>query len=103
MSGPTADIAVIGGSGFYRFLDDVTELPVHTPYGPPSAPVALAPVGDRTVAFLPRHGQHHEYPPHRVNSRANLWALRQLGVRRVIGPFAAGLTLAIGEVSLSGA
>src|SRR5207248_2521100 len=48
------------------------------------------PVGDRTVAFLPRHGQHHEYPPHRVNSRANLWALRQLGVRRVIGPFAAG-------------
>jgi 5'-methylthioadenosine phosphorylase len=52
--------------------------------------VALAEVGNRTVAFLPRHGQHHEYPPHRVNSRANLWALYELGVRRVIGPFAAG-------------
>jgi 5'-methylthioadenosine phosphorylase len=90
VSGPTAEIAVIGGSGFYKFLDDVQEMPVHTPYGPPSAPVALAQVNDRSVAFLPRHGLHHEYPPHRVNARANLWALRQLGVQRVIGPFAAG-------------
>jgi 5'-methylthioadenosine phosphorylase len=90
VSGPAADIAVIGGSGFYRFLEDVREVPVHTPYGPPSAPVALGEIGDRTIAFLPRHGQHHEHPPHRVNSRANLWALRQLGVRRLIGPFAAG-------------
>jgi 5'-methylthioadenosine phosphorylase len=90
VSGPTAQVAVIGGSGFYTFLDDVEEIPVHTPYGPPSAPVALANVDGRTVAFLPRHGSHHEYPPHRVNSRANLWALHQLGVRRVIGPFACG-------------
>jgi 5'-methylthioadenosine phosphorylase len=90
VSGPTAEIAVIGGSGFYKFLEDVREVPVHTPYGPPSAPVAIGQIGDRTVAFLPRHGQHHEHPPHRVNSRANLWALRRLGVRRLVGPFAAG-------------
>jgi 5'-methylthioadenosine phosphorylase len=85
-----AEIAVIGGSGFYSFLDDTTEAPVHTPYGPPSARVTLGTVGGRSVAFLPRHGIHHEYPPHRINYRANLWALRSLGVRRVIGPCAVG-------------
>ncbi len=85
-----AEIAVIGGSGFYAFLDDTTEISVHTPYGPPSAPVTLGVVADRQVAFLPRHGLRHEFPPHRVNYRANLWALRELGVRRVFGPCAAG-------------
>jgi 5'-methylthioadenosine phosphorylase len=63
---------------------------VSTPYGPPSAPVTVGEVGGRRVAFLPRHGRHHEYPPHRVNYRANLWALRELGVRRVFGPCAVG-------------
>jgi 5'-methylthioadenosine phosphorylase len=85
-----AEIAVIGGSGFYEFLDDPAEILVHTPYGAPSAPVTTGTVGDRRVAFLPRHGVHHEFPPHRVNYRANLWALRELGVTRVFGPCAAG-------------
>jgi 5'-methylthioadenosine phosphorylase len=85
-----AEIAVIGGSGFYRWLDDVAEVTPSTPYGPPSAAISVGRVGDRSVAFLPRHGVHHEWAPHAVNSRANLWALRDLGVTRVIGPCAVG-------------
>jgi 5'-methylthioadenosine phosphorylase len=85
-----AEIAVIGGSGFYQWLDDATEVAPDTPYGPPSGPISVGTVGDRSVAFLPRHGPHHEVAPHAVNARANLWALRDLGVRRVIGPCAVG-------------
>jgi 5'-methylthioadenosine phosphorylase len=85
-----AEIAVIGGSGFYAFLEDTRQVAVHTPYGPPSAPVTIGVIGDRPVAFLPRHGVAHEYPPHRVNYRANIWALGSLGVRRVIAPCAVG-------------
>jgi 5'-methylthioadenosine phosphorylase len=83
-------IGIFGGSGFYRFLDDVEEVKVDTPYGEPSAPVAIGQVEGRRVAFLPRHGPAHEHLPHRVNYRANVWALRELGVRWVIGPCAAG-------------
>ena len=83
-------VGVFGGSGFYAFLDDVTHVPVHTPYGAPSAPVAVGTLEGRAVAFLPRHGLSHELPPHRINYRANLWAMRELGVRRIIGPCAAG-------------
>jgi 5'-methylthioadenosine phosphorylase len=85
-----ADVAVIGGSGFYSFLDDPHQVAVRTPYGEPSAPVSVGEVGGRRVAFLPRHGPHHEYPPHRINYRANLWALRSLGVRQVLAPCAVG-------------
>jgi 5'-methylthioadenosine phosphorylase len=85
-----ADVAVIGGSGFYSFLADPEEVLVETPYGAPSAPVALGEVGGRRVAFLPRHGRGHEYPPHLINYRANLWALRSLGVRQVLAPCAVG-------------
>ncbi len=87
---PVAGIGVLGGSGFYAFLDDVTHVPVHTPYGEPSAPVAVGTVGGRRVAFLPRHGAHHEHPPHKVNYRANLWAMRELGVQRILAPCAVG-------------
>ena len=83
-------IAVIGGSGFYEFLDDPTSVVVSTPYGDPSAPVAVGEVGGRSVAFLPRHGKGHEFPPHRINYRANMWALRSLGVRQVLAPCAVG-------------
>jgi 5'-methylthioadenosine phosphorylase len=86
----TADIAVIGGSGFYEFLEHRRDVAVSTPYGPPSAPVTVGEVGGRRVAFLPRHGLRHEFPPHRVNYRANLWALRDLGVQRIFGPCAVG-------------
>lgn len=87
---PEAEIGVIGGSGFYAFLDDTRQVPVHTPYGTPSAPLTIGVVGDKSVAFLPRHGMAHEFPPHRVNYRANLWALHRLGVQQVIGPCAVG-------------
>ena len=84
------DIAVIGGSGFYTFLDGPREVEVETPYGKPSAPIAIGKVGDRTVAFLPRHGKNHQFPAHQVNYRANMWALRSLGVRQVLAPCAVG-------------
>lgn len=90
MSDDGAEIGVIGGSGFYAFLDDTRQISQDTPYGPPSAPVTVGLVGDRRVAFLPRHGLAHQFPPHRVNYRANLWALHALGVTRVIGPCAVG-------------
>ncbi|PVG82576.1 S-methyl-5'-thioadenosine phosphorylase [Nocardioides gansuensis] len=85
-----ADLAVIGGTGFYAFLDDPVEHPVDTPYGAPSAPVAVGTVSGRRVAFLPRHGKHHDFPPHAINYRANAWALRSLGVRQVLAPCAVG-------------
>lgn len=86
----TADIGVFGGSGFYQFLDDVEEIKVETPYGPPSDKIAIARLGEQRVAFLPRHGRDHSLPPHAINYRANLYAMKQLGVTRVIGPCAAG-------------
>src|ERR671932_9363 len=85
-----AEIGVFGGSGFYAFLDDVEEVAVETPYGPPSAPLVVGEVGGRRVAFLPRHGRRHELPPHRIPYRANVWAMRELGVRRIVGPNASG-------------
>ena len=83
-------MAVIGGSGFYEFLENPTEVTVTTPYGDPSAPIAVGEVDGRPVAFLPRHGAGHEYPPHRINYRANMWALRSLGVEQVLAPCAVG-------------
>jgi 5'-methylthioadenosine phosphorylase len=85
-----APIGVIGGSGFYSFLDDVREAVVETPFGLPSEPIALGEVDGRPVAFVPRHGRDHRLPPHRVNYRANLWALRAVGVRQVLAPCAVG-------------
>ncbi len=89
-SQPVADVAVIGGTGFYSFIEDAEEHAVTTPYGDPSAPVSVGTVAGRSVAFLPRHGGHHEFPPHAINYRANLWALRSLGVRQVLAPCAVG-------------
>lgn len=85
-----AEIGVFGGSGFYRLLEDVREVKVDTPYGPPSDLIALGKVNARKVAFLPRHGKSHSLPPHKINYRANVWAFRALGVQAVISPCAAG-------------
>ncbi|MBA2427326.1 MAG: S-methyl-5'-thioadenosine phosphorylase [Actinobacteria bacterium] len=85
-----ASIGVFGGSGFYSFLDDIEEVTVETPYGAPSGPVAVGSIDGHEVAFLPRHGHRHQLPPHKINFRANVWALKELGVQRVIGPCAAG-------------
>ena len=85
-----AVIGIFGGSGFYRFLDDVEEVAVDTPYGPPSARIRLGEIDGTRVAFMPRHGDDHTLPPHRINYRANVWAMRQVGVRRIVGPSACG-------------
>lgn len=83
-------IGVFGGSGFYRFLDDYEEEAVDTPYGPPSARVRIGHIEGTEVAFMPRHGDDHNLPPHRINYRANVWAMKQVGVRRIVGPSACG-------------
>lgn len=85
-----ATVGVFGGSGFYRLLDDVQFVHMETPYGDPSDQVALGIVDGVGVAFLPRHGSKHTLPPAAINYRANLWALKELGVTRVIAPTAAG-------------
>lgn len=86
----TAEVGVFGGSGFYSFLDDVQEVEVDTPFGAPSAPLMVGEIEGRRVAFLARHGLKHQLPPHRVPYRANVWAMKDLGVRRIVGPCAAG-------------
>ncbi len=85
-----AEIGVFGGSGFYAFLDNVEQVKVETPYGPPSDRIAIAEVAGRRVAFLPRHGREHSLPPHKIPYRANLWAMKSLGVSRIVAPTAAG-------------
>ena len=86
----TVRLGVIGGSGFYSFLEDVEQVTIDTPYGTPSAPVSIGTVAGRRVAFVPRHGVKHEFAPHAVPYRANVWALKELGVQRVLGPCAVG-------------
>lgn len=87
---PRADLGLIGGSGFYEFFDQAERVRVTTPFGDPSDDVVVGEVDGRRVAFIARHGQGHRFPPHRVNYRANLWALRSVGVRQVLSPCAVG-------------
>ena len=87
---PRADIGVFGGSGFFGFLEGAEEVSVPTPYGRTSGKVHLSMLGGRSVAFIPRHGVHHEYPPHMVPYRANVFAFKRLGVARIIAPNAVG-------------
>ena len=86
----TARVGVFGGSGFSRFLDSAREEWVETPYGPTSDKIVLGEIAGVPVAFLPRHGRDHRIPPHKINYRANLWAMRQLGVEAILGPSACG-------------
>ena len=85
-------LAIIGGSGFTSLpsLTQIDSKPVETPYGATSAPVTRGRLAEREVLFLPRHGPSHHLPPHRINYRANLWALRDAGAERVIGLAAVG-------------
>ena len=87
---PRADLGLIGGSGFYEFFDQAERVSVTTPFGDPSDDLVIGEVDGRRVAFIARHGQGHRFPPHRVNYRANLWALRSVGVRQVLAPCAVG-------------
>ena len=90
MDSQRIQVGIFGGSGFYELLDDAEHVTVDTPYGPPSAPVVVGEVQGRAVGFMPRHGPHHELPPHAINYRANLWAMKQLGATDVVLPCAAG-------------
>lgn len=86
-----ADIGIFGGSGFYKLLHDAKEVFVaDNPYGTPSDTLFVGELAGKRVAFLPRHGRRHNIPPHLINYRANLWAMKQIGVTRVITPCAAG-------------
>ena len=86
----SAEIGVFGGSGFYSLIEGCREVKVETPFGAPSDVLAVGEITGRKVAFLPRHGKTHSLPPHMINYRANAWAMKELGVLRIIGPCAAG-------------
>lgn len=83
-------IGVFGGTGLYELLDRARTVEVGTPYGAPTAAFTVGEVGGVEAAFLPRHGTEHQFPPHTINYRANLWGMKELGVDRIIGPCAAG-------------
>ena len=88
----SADIGIIGGTGVYDpgLFSSKHEIKVHTPYGEPSDLVTIGEYSGIKIAFIPRHGRGHRIPPHSINSRANIWALKQLGVKRIIAPSAVG-------------
>jgi len=90
--GVRAEIGIIGGSGLYEpgIVENPIEVKVYTPYGEPSDYIIVGTVRGRRVAFLPRHGRGHRIPPHRINYRANIWALKSLGVKWVISVSAVG-------------
>ena len=90
--GNSADIGIIGGTGIYdpELFSAKREIKVHTPYGEASDLVTLGEYSGVKAAFVPRHGRSHRIPPHMINSRANIWALQQLGVKRIIAPSAVG-------------
>lgn len=85
-----AEIGIFGGSGFYSFLEKVEEYDVYTPYGSPSDKITVGLVEGRKVAFMPRHGKDHSLPPHRINYRANIFAMKMLGVKCIFGPCVSG-------------
>ncbi len=88
----SADIAFIGGTGVYdpEIVENAREVKVYTPFGAPSDLVTLGTYKGRKVAFIPRHGKGHQIPPHRINYRANIWALKELGVRQIVASSAVG-------------
>ena len=81
--------AIIGGTGLEALLKGAEQIRVGTPYGLPP-PISIGMVGEELVAFLPRHGIHHSVPPHKVNYRANMYALHEIGVQRIIATNAVG-------------
>lgn len=85
-----AEIGIVGGSGFYELLEGAEEHDVDTPFGAPSDRLVTGTFAGREVAFVPRHGKGHRIPPHLINYRANLWALKETGITRVLLPCAVG-------------
>lgn len=87
---PKANIGVFGGSGFYSLLSKGKEYEIRTPYGKPSDKIFVGEYEGKKIAFLPRHGKKHQFPPHKIPYRANLYAFKMLGVNTVLAPIAAG-------------
>ncbi len=85
-----AQIGIFGGSGFYKFLDDIKEVKIKTPYGDTSDSLMIGTIANKNVAFMPRHGRNHTIAPHKVNYRANVWAMKEIGCKAVISPCASG-------------
>lgn len=85
-----ADIGIFGGSGFYSFLENINEVKVDTPYGSPSDSIICAEYKGKNIAFMPRHKKNHSIPPHKINYRANLYAMKEIGVKKIIAPTASG-------------
>ncbi|MDR1775810.1 MAG: S-methyl-5'-thioadenosine phosphorylase [Actinomycetes bacterium] len=87
---PRVDVGVFGGSGFYDLLEGAAQYELTTPFGALSDKVTIGDIGGKTVAFIPRHGSGHSLAPHEINYRANVWAMRELGATRILGPSASG-------------
>lgn len=87
-----AKIAIIGGSGIYDpgMFEKSEKVKVYTPFGAPSAPITIGEYKGIKIAFIPRHGEKHSIPPHSINYRANIWALKEIGVERILAPSAVG-------------
>ena len=87
-----AEIGIVGGTGIYDsgLLQDTNEVSIDTPYGKPSDTITIGDFKDRKIAFMPRHGKKHTIPPHMINYKANIWAFKELGVKRIIAPSAVG-------------
>jgi 5'-methylthioadenosine phosphorylase len=88
----SAEIGIIGGTGVYDpdVIENARDVKVYTPYGAPSGLVTIGEYKSRNIAFIPRHGTSHQIPPHRINSRANIWAMKELGVKRIVASSAVG-------------
>ena len=83
-------IGVFGGTGFYSLISESEKKEVETPFGKPSSPITMGKIGDKEVAFIARHGEKHDKPPHKIPYKANIWAFKDLGVTRIIAPAAVG-------------
>ncbi len=97
-------LAIIGGTGLTKIddLNIVDQQNLHTPYGTPSAPFQIAELNGQTIVFLARHGNPHRIPPHKINYRANIWGLKQLGVREIIAVAAVGgISAAMGPAHIA--
>jgi len=87
-----AEIGIFGGTGIYDsgLLKNATEISIDTPFGKPSDSITIGEFNERKIAFMPRHGKKHSIPPHMINFKANIWAFKELGVKRIIAPSAVG-------------
>jgi 5'-methylthioinosine phosphorylase len=90
MSAEEKTLALVGGTGLNQFTSDVESLHIDTPYGAPSAEIQIFHEAALRLMFLPRHGSPHRFPPHNVNYRANMWALREAGADHVLAVSAVG-------------